>query len=79
MNGTTPTLSLDLINDHFQTVTISSQHQPASSYVLPSGSEINNDDCFSFGEVSVSTVLSHLNTLDVTKLTGPDGLSKSYF
>ena len=36
VNGTTPTLSLDSINDHlyFQNVAISSQHQPASSYVL---------------------------------------------
>ena len=50
---------------------ISSKHQIADSYVLP--------DCgtgdFSFDRISVSTVLSLLSTLDVSKSTGPDGLS----
>ena len=78
MNGATPQLSLDSINDHFQNVAISCQHQPASSYVLPSDSEIDNDSCFSFNEIPVSVVLSHLNNLDVTKSTGPDGLSARF-
>ena len=78
VNGATPQLSLDSINDHFQNVAVSGEHQPASCYVLPSGSEINNDDCFLFDELPVSVVLSHLNTLDVTKSTGPDGLSARF-
>ena len=36
---------------------------------------INNDHYFPFDEIPLSTVLSHLTSLDVTKSTGPDGLS----
>ena len=65
------------VNDYFQNVAISGEHQPAS-YVLLSGSKISNDHYFLFDELSVSVALSHLNTLDVTKSTGPDGLSARF-
>ena len=35
MNETIQKLSLDSINVHFSNITISSQHESASSYVLP--------------------------------------------
>ena len=41
-------------------------HKPANSYVLPSD------------EIPVSTVLFHLNSLDVAKSTGSDGLSAQF-
>ena len=50
---------------------ISSKHQSADSYVLPA---CGTGD-FSFDRISVSTVLSHLSTLDISKSTGPDSLS----
>ena len=78
MDKTTPMLSLDLVNDHFQSVAITGLHRPASLYVLPSADMINNDNCFLFNEISVSIVLSHLTSLDVTKSIGPDGLSARF-
>ena len=67
-------VSLDSINNFFQTVAISSKHQSADSYVLPA---CDTGD-FSFDRITVSTVLSHLSTLDVSKSTGPDGLSAAF-
>ena len=67
-------VSLDSINDFFQTVAISSKHQSADSCVLPA---CGTGD-FSFDRISISTVLSHLSTLDVSKSTGPDGLSAAF-
>ena len=67
-------MSLDSINDFFQTVAISSKHQSADSYVLPA---CGTGD-FSFDRISISTVLSHLSTLDASKSTGPDGLSAAF-
>ena len=67
-------VSLDSINDFFRTVAISSKHQSADSYVLPA---CDTGD-FSFDRVTVSTVLSHLSTLDVSKSTRPDGLSAAF-
>ena len=43
INKTTPMLSLDLVNDQFQNVAITSQHKPAGHFVLPSDDVINND------------------------------------
>ena len=43
INKTTPMLSLDLVNDQFQNVAITSQHKPASHFVLPFDDVINND------------------------------------
>ena len=71
-------LSLDSVNDQFQNVAITSQHKPASHFVLTSDDVINNDNCFKFDVISVSTVLSHLTSLNVTKSTGPDGLSARF-
>ena len=71
-------LSLDSVNDQFQNVAITSKHKPASHFVLPSDDVINNDNCFNFNMISVLTVLSHLTSLDVTKSTGPDGLSARF-
>ena len=51
-------VSLDSINDFFQTVAICSKHQSADSYVLPA---CGTGD-FSFDRISISTVLSHLST-----------------
>ena len=67
-------VSLDSINDFFQTVAISPQHQNADFY-MPS---VCTTDGFSFDRIDVSTVLSHLTTLDVSKATGPDGLSAAF-
>jgi len=53
-------------------------HRPANLYVLPSDDVINNNNSFIFDEISVSTVLSHLTFLDVTKSTGPNGLSARF-
>ena len=78
VNNHTSVLSLDSINDHFQNVEVSGRHEPASSYVLPSDDGTNNANCFSFDVIPVSTVLSHLNSLDVSKSTGPDGLSTRF-
>ena len=64
-------LSLDQINNFFCTVAISSNHQPVP-------------DCdqhtakFKFCNFSVSSVLAQLQTLNIKKATGPDGIS-AYF
>ena len=65
-------LSLDQINNFFRTVAISSNHQPAGDFV---------PDCdqhavkFKFCTFSVSSVLTQLQTLNIKKATGPDGIS----
>ena len=71
-------LSLDMINDHFQNIAVTKQHRSAAEFNLPSQSTANNFNQFVFPEVSVSTVLSHLSSLDTTKATGPDGLSARF-
>ena len=53
---------------------ISSKQQSAESYVLPA---CGTGD-FLFDRITISTVLSHLSTLDVSKSTGPDGLSAAF-
>ena len=53
---------------------ISSKHQSADSYVLPA---CGTGD-FSFDRIFISTVLFHLSTLDVSKSTGPNGLSAAF-
>ena len=78
VNNYTSVLSLDSINDHFQNIEVSDRHEHASSYVLPSDDGTNNANCFSFDVIPVLTVLSHLNSLDVSKSTGPDGLSARF-
>jgi len=70
-----PSLSLDMINGHFQNIAVSNHHRSAAEY---DKSTASNLDRFVFPEVSVSTVLSHLSSLDATKATGPDGLSARF-
>ena len=68
-------LSLDQINNFFRTVAISSNHQPAGDFV---------PDCdqhavkFKFCTFSVSSVLTQLQTLNIKKATGPDGISACF-
>jgi len=73
-----PSLSLDMINDHFHNIAVSNHHCNAAEYDFPSQSTASNLDWFVFQEVSISTVLSHLSSLDITKATGPDGLSARF-
>ena len=77
-NRTAPTdsLALNQINDHFQTVAISSDHESAASFVIPSSSIGSNP--FTFSEIPVSLVCSHLQHLDTKKSIGPDGLSARF-
>ena len=59
----------------FRAVAISSDHQPAGDLV---------PDCsqhavkFKFHTLSVSSVLTQLQTLDIRKATGPDGISACF-
>jgi len=71
-------LPLDVINDHFQNIAVTKQHKSAAEYDLPSLTAANNLSQFVFPEIPVSTVLSHLSSLDITKATGPDGLSACF-
>ena len=48
--------------------------QSGDSYVFPA---CGTGD-FSFDRISISTVLSHLSTLDVSKSAGSDGLSAAF-
>ena len=68
--------ALNSINNHFQTVVISSDHESAASFDIPSSSI--GSDPFTFSEISVSSVYFHLQHLDVKKSTGPDGLSARF-
>jgi len=61
--------ALNSINNHFQIVAISSDHESAASFVVPS-----RNNPFKFSEISVSSVYFHLQHLDAKKSTGPDGL-----
>ena len=73
---TSDRVSPDSINDFFQHVAISPQHHSASSFTsFPSKCAAN---VFTFNEISVSTVLTHLSTLDVRKSMGPDGFSATF-
>ena len=63
---------------HFQNVAVSGQHEPVGSYVLPSDDGTNNANCFSFHVMPISAVLSHLNSLDVSKSAGSDGLPAQF-
>ena len=69
-------LTLDSLNNHFQTVTVTSMHQSANTFAVPDDS--CDTDRFTFAEISESLVLLHLNSLDVKKSTGPDGLSAKF-
>ena len=55
---------------------ISSDHESAVSFVIPSSSIGSNP--FTFSEIPVSLVCSHLQHLDTKKSIGPDGLSARF-
>jgi len=67
--------SLHCINEFFQTVAMTSQHRSANCFCTPS---LGDNNGFSFDEITTSAVLSHMNKLDVKKLTGPDDLSATF-
>ena len=69
-------VSLDAINDFFQSVAISPQHLSAENYDFSSNESI--DDQFMFDKIDSSTVFAHLSSLDVRKSTGPDDLSSRF-
>ena len=66
-------LSLDSLNDYFQTVAVGPTHQ---GFIIPQDSLAPNP--YSFNTVSVSLVRSHLLSLDITKSTGPGNLSARF-
>ena len=67
-----------MINDHFQKIAITDEHRSATEYKLSSYSTASDPSQFSFPEISASTVLSRLLSLDTAKATGPDGLSARF-
>ena len=67
-------VSLDSINDFFQTLAISPGHKSAEEFCPDN----NSSDGFAFSQSSVSTAAEQLSKLDVHKATGPDGLSARY-
>ena len=75
-NTKNTTLSLDSINDFFQTVAISTSHEPASSFI--DSANTGDAPTFQFHTISSSVVLSLLNKLDVRKSVGPDGISARF-
>ena len=64
-------VSLDIINEFFQSVAISAQHHPAENYDVSLSEDAGNKFMFS---IDYSTVSTHLSSLDVKKSTGPDQL-----
>ena len=68
--------SLNSINNHFQNVAITSDHQSPCNFAVPDFSV--GSDPFVFMEIPVSVVLSHLQSLNPRKSTGPDGLSARF-
>ena len=69
-------VSLDIINEFFQSVAIGTQHRPARDYDIPSSEHVGNK--FIFTKVDCSTVFTHLSSLDVKKSTGSDQLSSRF-
>jgi len=68
-------LPLDSINNFFQNVALTDRHKSVESFNVPTDS---HDAAFQFGELSVEVVLSCLSSLDLSKATGPDGLSARF-
>ena len=68
--------SLNSINNRFQNVAITSDHQSPCNFVVPDFSV--GSVPFVFTEIPVSVVLSHLQSLNPRKSTGPDGLSARF-
>ena len=57
-------------------IAVTSSHQSADNFAIPATSCDTNP--FTFTEISESLVLSHLDSLDPRKSTGPDGLSARF-
>ena len=70
-------VSLENINNFFQTVAVTDSHHSADTYVPPVSVDSSGSvkDSFHFDRVEPSTVVSLLRKLDIKKSTGPDGLS----
>ena len=66
---------MDQINNFFHTIAISSDHQSAGEFVPECD---QHPVKFKFCTFSISSVLTQLQTLDIKKATGPDGIS-AYF
>ena len=68
-------VSLDIINEFFQSVAIGAEHHPARDYDISLNDYIYVGDKFMFAMVDDSTIFTHLSSLDVT---GPDQLSSRF-
>ena len=66
-------VSLDIINEYFQSVAIGAQHHPAGDYDISLNDSVG--DTFMFAMVDAFT---YLLSLDVKKATGPDQLSSQF-
>ena len=71
-------ISLDSVNCYFSSAALTPNHQSAQSFELPRSEQFDNNDVFSFSDVTTSTVLSHLKSLDTRKSAGPDNLSARF-
>ena len=69
-------VSLDIINEIFQSVAIGAQHHPAGDYDISLNDSVV--DKFMFAMVDDSTLFTHLSSLNVKKVTGPDQLSSQF-
>ena len=69
-------ISLDIINEFFQSVAITTQHHPAEDYDISLCEDVGKR--FMFAKIDYATVLTHLSSLDVGKSTGPDQLSSRF-
>ena len=67
---------LDSINCYFNSAALTPHHQSAKSFELPPSN--HSDDVFLFSEITTSTVLCHLKSLDTKKSVGPDNLSARF-
>ena len=76
-DGVTCPLSPERVNNFFQNVAISCDHQPACNFIPPSPS-INAVWSFEFSSINLSTVLLLHGRLDTRKAMDPDGISARF-
>ena len=69
-------LSLDSINNFFHNVTVSTDHQPSSSFSQTKTTSCDSN--FKFSSLSPSSVFYVLRKFDVKKFVGPDGFSATF-
>ena len=67
---------MDIINEFFQSVAITTQHHPAEDYDISLCEDVGKR--FMFAKIDYATVLTHLSSLDVGKSTGSDQLSSRF-